>query len=161
MNEGTHNLAQITKNFGYAGEDSYFTCYQPNLSVLSIGVADGVGSWMPQKQTEAASYAQALMKASQKYCQSLRWENFFFAFFLLCVVLCTCYLFFCAVFFCNAFATIIFCVLYKHFVVASKNFRSFIFLKCKKNCQWYAGVFLLITWHSYKSRLLAQIRNCC
>eukprot|EP01084_Bolivina_argentea_P154484 269301_1 len=61
---------KITPNFGYAGEDAFFT-FKLNVSKLFfIGVADGVGSWKAKKATDAAKYAQELMLAGIKYLSS-------------------------------------------------------------------------------------------
>ena len=67
------NFGKITNDFGYAGEDSFFT-FKLNQSPLSplffIGVADGVGSWKPKKAKDAANYSQQLMLSGIKYLSS-------------------------------------------------------------------------------------------
>lgn len=57
--------ASISNSFGYGGEDSFFTTKWREQ--LFIGVADGVGSWKPQKAKDAAKYAQELMRSGSHY----------------------------------------------------------------------------------------------
>ncbi len=57
--------ASISPSFGCGGEDSFFTTKLSEQ--LFVGVADGVGSWKPQKAKDAARYSQELMRSGMAY----------------------------------------------------------------------------------------------
>ena len=59
------NKASISPSFGCGGEDSFFTTKKNEQ--LFVGVADGVGSWKPQKAKDAARYSQELMRSAARF----------------------------------------------------------------------------------------------